>query len=1335
MEEITPQERSVLREYFRANAVPTQEQFWQFIEATLNNVEDGITKTRGTALRIRPATSPGSQALELFKTQTGTSLAWTLEVVPQLQGIDRPGLHFYQPGHTGTLYLRESDGAIGMGTLTPNARLQIISTSPDSWRHDEVFNSITLSLGAEGQGKPGSLKLQGSALNDFALIRQASGALMIDSSNGDVYFNRDNGVRQFVGGSQPDTVLHIMNGELQEKIRLHAGGDSYFQGGRVGIGVGTPAAPLHVEGGGEARVEDRASGALVIGNPDSVHLAVDSDAILAKSDANHAGTLRLQPQGGLVDIGGDVHIQGHLELDRDLTLHEDLIVEAELDVLGAARLHGTTIEGHLSVIGQSDLHGTHVQGPLAVDGDAHLHETAVNGDLYVTGVSNLGTSHISGSIDVAGQSDLHSTHVDGLFGVTGQSNLSNTHVDGLFGVTGQSNLKNTLVDGLFGATGQSNLKNTAVDGQFGVSGHSHLHDTQITGSLGVTGLSVLQAATLSSTLSVGGAASLHDTGISGSLSVSGNSLLHTTHFQGDVTIDGHSLLKSANLNGQLGVGGDAHLHHTAVNGELQVSQQSNLHNTEVNGSLVVTGQSHMYNAALSGYLTVAGPSTLQDATLAGQLQVQGHLHVQQHAHIGGILDADSLIAQQNITAGGTLTTGTLHVQQNSSLGNADAMSMQVTSDLLVGGQTQLAMVNAANLQVNGTLQSATLSTTHLAVLEQANLGYTNIMGALHVQGDANLNQVQANHLYLNGFLQANNTEFSTLQVLDTGTINTLSVGNSLNAQQGTIMNLNAQNASIHNLQVTGALVYPGMNVQGPANFMELNIDGGINFMQGAYRMQAAAAELRIGPMMNNGALKILQDGQMRINMEGASMPFAPYYGGRSDLMVRGRMDIVDGSMEPYDPSYSYPLGGNYRADLIITGHRSRLAIASDIYAGSEPGSSVEFAARDGGANSAFVFSIEQLRNVSSGSYPPYGNSNMPGSKLGFYMWHRETESDTAFGYLPGQYGQDRIPFAIDGAKFRVGVGTSNPKTRLEVLGQANLQALQMVVTESDPGPLEMEYSGNFNYYPSSNSIGGASIGFASEITTGLPSFSYGPQQEGYVPNLFGKIGLHRNPYGTSGNLPGLPEESGIELSSYHNLPIRMRINEQTMLEVRRELQHARVEVGIENGEPSILKVHGNLEVTGTIIHNGAGQDAGYQEVTVPGSGQDYVPIAYQEVVPDGSLLEVEFFTGTQALPCIFQMRSFYYNPQDLGSTAGILQVQTLHPDNVFGVADATLAPMGYRVIWVKSGHTYRWRSNRPITMLNAAPPVPGSFPVRSQPVPELGAGTGPTLQGFMMRQV
>jgi len=355
--------------------------------------------------------------------------------------------------------------------------------------------------------------------------------------------------------------------------------------------------------------------------------------------------------------------------------------------------------------------------------------------------------------------------------------------------------------------------------------------------------------------------------------------------------------------------------------------------------------------------------------------------------------------------------------------------------------------------------------------------------------------------------------------------------------------------------------------------------------------------------------------------------------------------------------------------------------------------------------------------------------------LGFYMWHRESDMDTAFGYYPGQYGRDRIPFAIDGAKFRVGVGTSNPRTRLEVTGQGNQQALQMVLTESDPGPLEMEYSGNFNYVPGNSTIGGASIGFASEITAGLPGLNYGPQQEGYVSNLLGKIGLHRNPYTYPGNMPGMPEESGIEISSFYDLPIRMRINEQTMMEVRRELQHARIEVGVENGEPSLLKVHGNLEVTGNIIQNGSAGSPAYQEVVVPGSGNNYVAIAYQEVVPDGSLLEVEFFTGTQALPCIFQMRSYYYNPQDLGSTSGILQVQTLHPDNVFGVADATLAPSGYRVIWVKSGHTYRWRSNRPITMLNTAPPVPGSFNPRTQPVPELGAGTGPTLQGFLMRQV
>lgn len=1385
MEEITPQERSALREYFRANAVPTQEQFWEFIESTLNNVEDGITKTRGTALRIRPATTPGSQVLELFKTQTGTSLAWTLEVVPQLVGTDRPGLHFYQPGKIGTLYLRESDGAVGMGTLNPGARLHVISTTEDKWKHEDIYNSITLSLGGEQEGRPGSLKIQGSAMNDFALVRQASGGLMLDSTHGEFFFNRDNSVRQGPLGAKPDTILHIMNGELEEKIRLHAGGNSFFQGGRVGIGVTEPQAPVHIDGGGEARWEERGSGALLIGNADGVHLAVDTDAILAKANGNTQGTLRLQPGGGHLQVGGSVHILDSLELDKDLTLNEDLIVKAELDVQGASRLHATNITGGLDVSGLSQLHDTKVSGRLDVFGDAEALNTKVNGTFTATGASSLGATTVQGNLAVVGQSDLHATKVDGILDVMGQSFLQAAKVNGTFEVIGDSALRGVEVDGDLNVLGHSTLQSTTVETVLDVMGQSNLSDTQVDGRLEVLGQSDLHATKVVGPLEVTGQSDLHATKVDGLLNVTGQSNLQGATVAGNLGVVGLSTLQTTQVHGTLEVTDVSNLRGTDINGELHVNGQSHLQAVTITGYLQATGNTHLLNTHIGGGLHVGGYSSLEGAQVIGSLVVHDELTVNGIAHLS-TLNAAQIVANSH------LETVNLHVHNQSTLGNANTGDLNVHGQFFAHGPAQMQQLNAQDItltgmlqsdditsrllhiqgqaelgsaNVNGALQSQSASTDHLMVFQhaslnnvqisgtvnghdiitnyltvhdQVNLGATNINGALNVMGGMNLNS-----LNIQGFLQANSAEVSNLQVLGQSIISDLHVGSLTQVQNAQINQLNATIATVHDLHVTGILNYPGMNVNGPGNFALLNIDGSLTFMQGAFRIDAAAGEMRIGSQTNPDTLKIMQDGQLRINMDqGGGYPGYPgsYGYGSSDLMLRGRMDIVDGNMEPYDPSMMYPGSVSYKADLVVTGHRSRIAIASDIYSSSEPGSTLEFAAKDGGMSSAFVFSVEQLRETGS-SYPYYGNPGMPGGKLGFYLWHRETENDMPFG-MYGSNSNDRIPFTIDGARFRVGVGTSNPYTRLDVTGQANMQALQMVVMEAEPGQLENEYSGNFNNYPGYGTLGGAAIGFGSEITNGLPAYGYGPQPEGYVPGLFGKIGLSRNPNGPPPGVPpypGMPESSGMELNTYYELPIRMRISDQTMMTVQRELQHARVEIGKEGAEPSRLIVHGDLEVKGTLI--GAGPGGGgprpYGEFMVPstGPGQEFVPIWYKDHSPDGSLLEVEFFTGDPGFPTIFQMRSFHFDNLPGGSSAGILQVQTLHNGTALGVADATLGPDGYRVIWVRSGHTYRWRANNPIAMYNEVAPPPMPLNPLSQPVPELMPGPMPGQQGYLFRQI
>lgn len=77
------------------------------------------------------------------------------------------------------------------------------------------------------------------------------------------------------------------------------------EGGRVGIGVATPQAPLHLPGAPDANPSS--GGALVIGSADGLNLALDNNEILARNNGD-AARLTLNNEGGDVRIGGTLDI-------------------------------------------------------------------------------------------------------------------------------------------------------------------------------------------------------------------------------------------------------------------------------------------------------------------------------------------------------------------------------------------------------------------------------------------------------------------------------------------------------------------------------------------------------------------------------------------------------------------------------------------------------------------------------------------------------------------------------------------------------------------------------------------------------------------------------------------------------------------------------------------------------------------------------------------------------------------------------------------------------------------------------------------------------------------
>lgn len=100
-----------------------------------------------------------------------------------------------------------------------------------------------------------------------------------------------------------------------------------FLAGGKGIAIGKAATEEALDvymrtiiRGSEDASASTASGQLIVGEPDGQHLAFDNNEIMAKSSATATGQLNLNPDGGLVSLGGELNVNGNVTISNDVWL-------------------------------------------------------------------------------------------------------------------------------------------------------------------------------------------------------------------------------------------------------------------------------------------------------------------------------------------------------------------------------------------------------------------------------------------------------------------------------------------------------------------------------------------------------------------------------------------------------------------------------------------------------------------------------------------------------------------------------------------------------------------------------------------------------------------------------------------------------------------------------------------------------------------------------------------------------------------------------------------------------------------------------------------------------
>ncbi|MES2554630.1 MAG: tail fiber domain-containing protein [Bacteroidota bacterium] len=212
---IDKKDRTQLKNYFRSNAAPTEQNFKDFIDANLNQKEDGITKIPDGPLAVQSATQ-SEELLHFYKDFKDVGPTWTMS---QKSGT-RSGFSIAGAGAS-KLFIDAANGNIGVNlATTPTAKLHL---------YEEMGSAATPTSG--------SLLLEhGNAGGQSSIVfKSKSGA------------GTDYGYLSFIdnipGGSGKVSLLTIGSvGDAGDHIALMPGGNDGF----VGIGTQKPAGRLHI---------------------------------------------------------------------------------------------------------------------------------------------------------------------------------------------------------------------------------------------------------------------------------------------------------------------------------------------------------------------------------------------------------------------------------------------------------------------------------------------------------------------------------------------------------------------------------------------------------------------------------------------------------------------------------------------------------------------------------------------------------------------------------------------------------------------------------------------------------------------------------------------------------------------------------------------------------------------------------------------------------------------------------------------------------------------------------------------------------------------------------
>ena len=126
---ITTKTRKDLKSYFVKNAIPTESNFADLVDAPLNQADDGVFKLAGEPLSVVAAGGDQKRVLRLYSAYPAANPDWLISLNPAQNPSDpatnRPGFGVADGAGNTRLFIDPATGNLGVGTNTPSDRLHV----------------------------------------------------------------------------------------------------------------------------------------------------------------------------------------------------------------------------------------------------------------------------------------------------------------------------------------------------------------------------------------------------------------------------------------------------------------------------------------------------------------------------------------------------------------------------------------------------------------------------------------------------------------------------------------------------------------------------------------------------------------------------------------------------------------------------------------------------------------------------------------------------------------------------------------------------------------------------------------------------------------------------------------------------------------------------------------------------------------------------------------------------------------------------------------------------------------------------------------------------------